>query len=635
MAKKYLDDNTFNQCLEIFIEKVRAKQEEETLSFSSGHLYKEEGYKKEIALSAREKLKDVTKGEYIDWILSTYKYIAVSDENIKNNLMDWREVDKHLKKLEIDKRDKVEDILHRLYRGEGDDGVLFDELVEQIGDHYSVIPYVFFLKDSAKYIPVRRYNFMDRFDVLGLSKNCFGSCKWENYQVYLEIMKDVQQHLIDSGKFKGEISLLDAHSFVWMMHLLQINVEEWKQVLSAMSDKEEYLRVLACFKDYGESVTCTQLAEKYGGHYNQYSVALREIGKKAYELTNCKIDNNDYLSLAVKVGKAAKKTPGEFALTLRSELSDALKSFDLSGINLYIEPSTPEEPTAPTNHYGADDFLAEVYVDEPVYKKMCSVLGSKKNLILQGAPGVGKTFAAKRLAYSLMPERDEDCIEFVQFHQNYSYEDFVMGYKPADFDSGFALKNGVFYRFCEKAKENLDKNFYFIIDEINRGNMSKIFGELLMLIESDYRGESVTLAYKDEKFFVPENLYIIGMMNTADRSLAMIDYALRRRFGFVKMEPAFENEKFEKFIASIESETLVKLVDQVKSLNEEIENDKSLGKGFRIGHSYFCGLTAENCNEEALRNIIECDIVPMLEEYWFDDEKKVEEWADKLNGVFN
>ena len=152
-------------------------------------------------------------------------------------------------------------------------------------------------------------------------------------------------------------------------------------------------------------------------------------------------------------------------------------------------------------------------------------------LILQGAPGVGKTFTARRLAYSVMGEKDDSRIEFVQFHQNYSYEDFVMGYKPSG--DGFELKYGIFYRFCLKAANQPDKDFFFIIDEINRGNMSKIFGELLMLIERDYRGTKATLAYNGMSFSVPKNLYIIGMMNTADRSLAMIDYALRRRFRLV------------------------------------------------------------------------------------------------------
>jgi len=280
--------------------------------------------------------------------------------------------------------------------------------------------------------------------------------------------------------------------------------------------------------------------------------------------------------------------------------------------------------------YSKEDFLNEVFMPEEKYERLLSVMKNKKNIILQGAPGVGKTFVAKRLAYSVMGEKDEDRIEFVQFHQNYSYEDFIMGYKPVE--NGFELKYGVFYRFCQKAANQPDKDYFFIIDEINRGNMSKIFGELLMLIESDYRGTKATLAYNGLSFSVPERLHIIGTMNTADRSLAMIDYALRRRFSFFNMEPGFESEGFGRYQKGLANETFDDLISKIKDLNKEIENDKSLGKGFCIGHSYFCG--AEKCTEEWMKAIVEHEILPMLSEYWFDDNTKLQRWENVLNGVF-
>lgn len=280
--------------------------------------------------------------------------------------------------------------------------------------------------------------------------------------------------------------------------------------------------------------------------------------------------------------------------------------------------------------YDKAEFLNEVYMTEGRYDTLVAVLKNKKNIILQGAPGVGKTFAAKRLAYSVMGEQDESRIEFVQFHQNYSYEDFMMGYKPVN--DGFELKYGIFYRFCQKAANQPDKDFFFIIDEINRGNMSKIFGELLMLIERDYRGTKATLAYNGMTFSVPKNMYIIGMMNTADRSLAMIDYALRRRFSFFEVEPGFDSDGFIKYQNSLNNETLNELVSKVKELNREIALDKSLGKGFCIGHSYFCGQT--ECTEEWLRAIVDFDILPMLSEYWFDDMNKLQRWENILHGVF-
>ena len=281
--------------------------------------------------------------------------------------------------------------------------------------------------------------------------------------------------------------------------------------------------------------------------------------------------------------------------------------------------------------YTKEDFLNEVYMAEENYNTLVGLLKNKKNLILQGAPGVGKTFAAKRLAYSMMGEKDDSRIEFVQFHQNYSYEDFIIGYKPQD--EGFKLTNGTFYQFCMNAAEHPDKDYFFIIDEINRGNMSKIFGELLMLIEKDYRGTTVTLAYSGTTFSVPKNLYIIGMMNTADRSLAMIDYALRRRFSFYEMEPGFNSEGFKAYQASLKNETFNALIEQIIDLNREINIDDSLGPGFRIGHSYFC--SQEECTEEWMKAVVYYDIIPMLQEYWFDDRQKVKRWENLLIGVFN
>lgn len=295
-----------------------------------------------------------------------------------------------------------------------------------------------------------------------------------------------------------------------------------------------------------------------------------------------------------------------------------------------IREENPLQPESSIDTYTKDDFLEEVYMSETRYENLVAVLRNKKNIILQGAPGVGKTFAAKRLAYSMMGEKDESRIEFVQFHQNYSYEDFMMGYKPVE--DGFELKYGIFYRFCQKAANQPDKDYFFIIDEINRGNMSKIFGELLMLIERDYRGAKATLAYNGLTFSVPRNLYIIGMMNTADRSLAMIDYALRRRFSFFEVEPGFDSDGFIQYQNGLNNETLNELVARVKDLNKEIALDKSLGKGFCIGHSYFCG--RDVCTEEWLHSIVDYDILPMLSEYWFDDATKLQRWENILQGVF-
>ena len=156
--------------------------------------------------------------------------------------------------------------------------------------------------------------------------------------------------------------------------------------------------------------------------------------------------------------------------------------------------------------YTKEDFLNDVYISSEKYDSLVSLLNHKLNVILQGAPGVGKTFAAKRLAYSMMGVKDQNRVMMIQFHQSYSYEDFIMGFRPSE--TGFELKKGAFYNFCKKAEIDSDNEYFFIIDEINRGNLSKIFGELFMLIESDKRGIQLQLLYSDEKFSVPKNVYI-------------------------------------------------------------------------------------------------------------------------------
>lgn len=298
-----------------------------------------------------------------------------------------------------------------------------------------------------------------------------------------------------------------------------------------------------------------------------------------------------------------------------------------------IREENPVSREGQHDPYDKGDFLDDVYMDEARYERLRAVLLRKKNVILQGAPGVGKTFCARRLAWSIMGERDDDRIEFVQFHQSYSYEDFVGGWRPEE--EGFAWRPGVFYRFCKRAENQPDKPFFFIIDEINRGNLSRIFGELLMLVEADYRDVAkVTLPYGDAPFSVPGNVYIIGMMNTADRSLAMIDYALRRRFSFFDMAPAFDTEGFTRYRESLASDTVDELVAKVEELNAEIARDGSLGKGFRIGHSYFCGHDASEDADEWCLEVVDFEILPMLSEYWFDDDSKVARWDNVLHAVF-
>ena len=427
-----------------------------------------------------------------------------------------------------------------------------------------------------------------------------------------------------------------------------LSVEKWLELLkdSAVFTPDS-MRIMARMMEYGGEATCKQLAERYGKDMNFYNRVSSALANRVWKKTDCPVwtdeDGNEKWWPILYMGRNAEQdTPGMFVWRLRDELRKVLEQ----------EGSWKQYLAMP---YTEQDFFEKdhVYMDKSDYEDLKGLLQFKKNVILQGAPGVGKTFAAKKLAYSILGEKDDSRIEFVQFHQNYSYEDFVMGYRPNGKE--FKLKTGIFYDFCRKAAGDPSGKYVFIIDEINRGNMSRIFGELLMLIENDKRGMewSVALAYGDDseeddgqetsnpsilrRFFVPENVYIIGMMNTADRSLAMIDYALRRRFSFFEMKPAFDSEGFREYQKAIGNAKFDALIKTIKELNGIIEKDPALGSGFRIGHSYFCNKKPDEVSEDWMKRIVKYEIVPLLQEYWFDEpageqdrKKKWEIWEENL-----
>jgi len=291
-----------------------------------------------------------------------------------------------------------------------------------------------------------------------------------------------------------------------------------------------------------------------------------------------------------------------------------------------IDPPPPPEP------YTTEDAHQHLFIPSAHFTRLLTSIQSRKNLILQGPPGTGKTFIARRIAWCLIGYKDNDPIEMVQFHQSYAYEDFVEGFRPTE-TGGFTLKPGVFRRFCDRAHANPNTPHVFIIDEINRGNLSRIFGELLMLIEHDKRSEdyAVALTYSEERFHVPGNVHILGMMNTADRSLALVDYALRRRFAFETLEPAYGTEHgraaFTDYLTAKGADPTLprRICDRMGALNKMIRDDRELGRGFEVGHSYFVPDKGDEPSDDWYRHIVDTQIAPLLREYWFDSPEIVQE----------
>lgn len=313
------------------------------------------------------------------------------------------------------------------------------------------------------------------------------------------------------------------------------------------------------------------------------------------------------------------------------EIKEELGLPDFIHLNMFLMYVFQNPPgSQPAARITLEKLVQDTLVEEDFYRTLETELVSRKQVVLFGPPGTSKTFIATKFAEYF--SGNEEHVSIVQFHPSYSYEDFVEGIRPELVAESkqvtYSVRDGILKKLAGLAEDDLDNNYVIIIDEINRGNIPRIFGELIYCLE--YRNEGVTLTYTpDKKFQLPSNLFLIGTMNSADRSIALVDYALRRRFSFFKLKP--DEQILSKWLRAnackIDVERVLRLF---RELNSRIRDDQNLGEDFQIGHTYFM---IKELDEAKLSNLWRFRIRPLLEEYYFEDRSKLSEFTKLFEEV--
>lgn len=456
------------------------------------------------------------------------------------------------------------------------------------------------------------------FKFVGLEKLRKNSSNPETYITLAEQLDSIIFDELDLEDEDRHFGVIDKMFYVYEMgdSLLDLDgsntiLKTWKDIVSSQVEQ-------LCREKQSNEFTVDEFLEKFTSDIQKKYPDRKDIGGGVRSL----------LKDMVKDKRMDLLSKGVYRLLDKNMTSD-----------LHAEPYSEIETEVPIESYSIDDITADgCFLPEIKIKKTLKRLSTKKNIILQGPPGTGKTWLAKRLAFALIGQRDDSKVRAVQFHPNLSYEDFIRGWRPSG-EGKLTLVDGPFMEVIKTAIDDPESKYVIVIEEINRGNPAQVFGEMLTLLETDKRtpDEALELSYRKfigERVYIPSNLYVIGTMNIADRSLALVDLALRRRFAFIDLEPTL-GKSWRDWVQTengIDLEFLYEIERLISALNDEITIDPSLGAQFQVGHSYVTPAVGMNITDakEWFSEVVETEIGPLLDEYWFDDLAKSQSARNRL-----
>lgn len=447
---------------------------------------------------------------------------------------------------------------------------------------------------------------------LNIEVNTSGPNKRCSSDDYLELMESIEARFEEDSYPVHSFPELSLAAYKYQPDSSEKSTKSnWKEMILSQVKQ-------LCDEKQSYEFTVSEFLERFTNDIKERYPSRKDVGGGVKSL----------LKDMVKDGKLESLGRGVYRLLNEDLIND-----------LDVETHSETDTLVAPDSYSIDDITADgCFLHQSKIEMVLKRLQAKKNIILQGPPGTGKTWIAKRLAFALIGQRDDSKIRAVQFHPNLSYEDFIRGWRPSG-EGKLTLVDGPFMEVIKTAIDDPESKYVIVIEEINRGNPAQVFGEMLTLLEADKRSpdEALELSYRKsagERVYIPSNLYVIGTMNIADRSLALVDLALRRRFAFIGLEPTL-GESWRDWVRDkngIDSEFLDNIERRINTLNDEITTDPSLGAQFQVGHSYVTPAVGMDITDakEWFGEVVETEIGPLLDEYWFDDLEKSQKAQKRL-----